>query len=95
MANPLIAYGNIPEQIGDHDIRLRNAFMGLTETFQIGDKVGGELRDSTLYKLGSYTPPLFRRKRLQRWAPLARRAHFARSAWQWSAAASGETQQTR
>jgi hypothetical protein len=57
---------------------------GPGDFFEVGDEVGGTVRGCHFYSVGSYTPHLFRRPRLARFAPLAQSLSFARAAFRWS-----------
>lgn len=48
-----------------------------------GPEATGDFSRNYMVQTGSYTPRLFRRKRLQRFAPLARDLHSTRLFWRW------------
>lgn len=69
-------------------MKISNAFIVVSsEPIQVVPT--DRLADSHIYRAGGYTPHLFRRSRLKRFAPVASRVHLAKAVWRWAAAAHG------
>lgn len=70
------------DKLRSKEIYLEHAFVALTEPFCIGSEVEGSISHNLFAAVG-YTPHLFRRPRLARWAPIARRIYTVRMLWRW------------
>jgi hypothetical protein len=52
---------------------------------RFGKAVTGSFSHNYIYTLGAYTPRMFRRPRLARFAPQAQRVALLRAVWEWTA----------
>jgi hypothetical protein len=71
--------------IGPHDIRMEGAWAARLDggpILETGREVGGVI-EGCHFQFGFFTPRLFRRRRLQRFASLAARCHAVRAYDRW------------